>query len=584
MARTLVKGIPVSPGIVLCPGLVSDTAAIKIPVYRIQPSQVDQELDRFHRAIELSRNQVLELQQRIEEKLGSQDAMIFMVHLQLLEDSSLLRKVEEKVRTEGINIEAAIKEVIAWYAVQMEGLNDALMGDKSADLRDVGNRIIRNLLAKERCALAARASDFILFTHEFLPSDTAHVDTSKLAGIVTEVGGMASHAAILARSLNIPAVTGVSIKDLPENLGEVIVDGREGTILIGPTGSDRKEYEERREIYLRFRERLLAHVHEEPRTQDGTPVALLTNVENFEDINPVDYQTLEGIGLYRTEFIFMNRDSFPSEDEQYRIYRSILERVGPDKEVTFRTIDVGGDKRLPYFRAPEEANPVLGWRGLRIHLEWPDIFFTQVRAIMRAGLHGRASIMLPMVTSLEEVRAAKAYFLEVRDDLRRKLGGRVGENTRLGIMVEVPAAAWDIENMAQEMDFVSIGTNDLIQYVLAVDRNNARVARLYRPLHPAVLKVIHRVIQACKKLDVPVSICGEMAGNFNYTLLLLGMGLRRFSMAPFYVNGVKQVLRSTTIADAERVAGRALNMKTADEIKNYLKRSNPLNGIAAQVG
>ena len=376
-------------------------------------------------------------------------------------------------------------------------------------------------------------------------------------------------------------MTGVAIPDLPENLGEVIVDGRAGTILIDPSEEDRKEYEERRKTYLLFREKLLAHVHDEPMTQDGTRVALLTNIENFEDINPVDYETLDGIGLYRTEFIFMDRNSFPSEDEQVRIYRSILERVGPDKEVTFRTIDVGGDKRLPYFKAPDEANPVLGWRGLRIYLEWPDIFLTQMRAIMRAGLNGRANIMLPMVTSLEEVQAARAYFVEVRDDLRKKYGKQIGENTRLGIMVEVPAAAWDMESIARETDFVSIGTNDLIQYVLAVDRNNARVAKLYQPLHPAVLKVIHHVIRVCGKLEVPVSICGEMAGNFNYTQLLLGMGLRRFSMAPFYVNGVKQVLRSTTIADAERVAGRALNMKTAEEIKGYLKRSNPLNSMVS---
>jgi phosphoenolpyruvate-protein phosphotransferase len=317
-------------------------------------------------------------------------------------------------------------------------------------------------------------------------------------------------------------------------------------------------------------------VHETSTTQDGTPVDLLTNIENFEDINPVDYETLAGIGLYRTEYIFMNRNSFPSEDEQYQIYRSILERVGPDKEVTFRTIDIGGDKRLPYFKSPDEANPVLGWRGVRIYLEWPDIFLTQIRALMRAGVHGRVNIMLPMITTLEEVRLASGYFREMQDDLKKKYGSSIGENTKLGIMIEVPAAAWDIESIAMETDFISIGTNDLIQYILAVDRNNARVAEMYQPLSPAVLKVIHRVICAARDLGKKVSICGEMAGNFNYTQLLLGMGLRRFSMAPFYVNGVKQVLRATTIADAERVAGRALNMKIIEETKSYLKRVNPV--------
>ncbi len=577
MNRTILKGIPVSPGIAIGPGFVSDTAAIKIPVYRLKPAQVAGELKRFEQAIEDSKIQLLNLRQEMEKRLGSKDAMIFTVHIQLIEDSSLREKVEDKIRDELINIEAAIKEVIDWFAIQIKGLNDSAMSDKSADIRDVGNRLIRNLLAFEKCEIFARTRDFILVTREFLPSDTAHIDTNRLAAIVTEVGGMASHAAILARSMGIPAVTGVVISELPTKLGEVIVDGRGGTIIIHPNRSDKTEYQSKRELFIQFKEQLQTHAHEEPITQDGTSIEVLTNIENFEDINPVDYETLSGIGLYRTEYIFMNRNAFPSEDEQYQIYRSILERIGPDKNVTFRTIDVGGDKKLPYFKTPEEANPVLGWRGVRIYLEWPDIFLTQIRALMRASVHGRANIMLPMITNLEEVRLSKAYFLEMRDDLRKKYGSHISATTQLGIMVEVPAAAWEIKNIAMETDFISIGTNDLIQYILAVDRNNARVAQLYQPLSPAVLKVIHHVIQAGKEAGKNVSICGEMAGNFKYTQLLLGMGLRRFSMAPFYVNGVKQVLRASTIADAERVAGRALNMKTIDEIRNYLKRMNPLN-------
>ena len=352
------------------------------------------------------------------------------------------------------------------------------------------------------------------------------------------------------------------------------MDGREGTLIVSPNKDDKNHYESRREIFLQFKERLDALAHETPHTQDGTEVELLTNIENFEDINPVDYQTLSGIGLYRTEYIYMNRNSFPSEDEQYAIYRSIVERVGADKEVTFRTIDIGGDKRLPYFRSPEEANPVLGWRGVRIYLEWPDLFITQLRALLRAGAHGRVKIMLPMITSLEEVRIANEYFRNLVDDLRA-VGVPGIEHIQLGVMIEVPSAAWDIDNIAHETDFISIGTNDLIQYILAVDRNNARVAEIYQPLNPAVVKVVHRVIRAGREAGRKVSICGEMAGNFNYTQLLLGMGLRRFSMSPFYVNGVKQVLRSTTIGDAERIAGRALNMKTMEEIKGYLKSVNP---------
>jgi len=425
--------------------------------------------------------------------------MIFTVHLQLLEDSSLSEKIEAKVRHELINIEAAIKEVIAWYSAQIQGLSDGVMGDKSADIRDVGKRIISNLLAHEKSHLFEQSTRYILVAHEFLPSDTAHIDTSKLAALITEVGGVASHAAILARSLNVPAITGISIKELPPNLGEVIVDGREGVLIVNPNQSDKDLYEKKRDVYHQFKARLKSLANEQPATQDGTSVDILTNIENFEDINPGEYETLKGIGLCRTEYIFMNRSSFPSEEEQYQIYRNIIERIGPDKEVTFRTIDVGGDKMLPYFKMPM-------------------------------------------------------------------------------------AAAWDIENIARETDFISIGTNDLIQYVLGVDRNNARVADIYQPLNPAVIKVIHEVIEAGRKVGRKVSICGEMAGNFNYTQLLLGLGLRRFSMAPFYVNGVKQVLRNTTLADAQRIAGRALNMKTIKEIKRYLKSVNPLeisNGVSS---
>lgn len=575
MKRTVIKGIPVSPGIAIGPGIVSDTAAIKVPVYHISKSRVATELRRFDKAIEESKRQLMDLQNEIEKKLDAKDAMIFTVHLQLLEDSSLKDKVEEKVRNDLLNIEAAIKEVITWYSLQIDGLSDSILSDKSADIRDVGNRVIRNCMANETNQLLEQGHKFILFTHELLPSDTAHIDTSKLVAVVTEVGGMASHAAILARSLSIPAVTGVSIKSLPPDLGEIIVDGREGSIITNPSSEDKISYESKRKTFIDFKEKLQSHAHEAPTTQDGTSVNLLTNIENFEDINPVDYETLGGIGLYRTEFIFMNRNTFPSEEEQYQIYSSIVKRVGPDKQVTFRTIDIGGDKKLPYFRAPDEANPVLGWRGVRIFLKWPDIFFTQVRALLRAGAHGKVNIMLPMITNLEEVRAANAYFNEIRSDLRTH-GVPYGDNAKLGVMIEVPSAAWDINNIVRETDFVSIGTNDLIQYILAVDRNNARVAEMYQPLNPAVLKVIHWVIQAAIDANKDVAICGEMAGNFNYTQLLLGMGLRRFSMAPFYVNGVKQVLSLTTIADAERIAGRALTMKTIDETINYLRSVNPL--------
>jgi phosphoenolpyruvate-protein phosphotransferase (PTS system enzyme I) len=576
MNRKIISGVPISPGIAIGPAFVSDSAAIKIPVFYIHKDQIENELKRFEKAVATAKEQIESMIQEMEIKLGSKDAMIFRVHSQILEDSNFIGKVEEKIREEKINVEAALREVITWYSAQIAAVHSSTAKDISADIRDAGNRVIRILMAHEKDNIIKREEQFVLVTHELLPSDTVHLDKTKLLGIVTEVGGKASHAAILSRSFGIPAITGVDISVFPATVGEVVLDGRKGAVILYPNGADTARYEERRKEFRHFKDTIYVKEEGEAVTQDGTEIELLANIENFDALYNEDFENVRGIGLYRTEFLFMDRNTFPSEDEQYEIYRSILQSTGPDKEVTFRTIDIGGDKKLPYFRTPEEANPVLGWRGVRISFEWPDIFIAQARALLRTGAHGQVNIMLPMVTDLEEVRTANRYFADIKGDLRKR-GTPFGESTRLGIMVEVPAAAMDIDNIVHETDFVSIGSNDLIQYVLAVDRNNAKVAEMYQPLNPAILKIIHRVIRAGQNNGKKVSICGEMAGNFNYTQLLLGMGLRRFSMAPFYFSGVKKVIRNTTIADCERIAGRALNMRTMKEIRTYLKRMNFLS-------
>ncbi len=576
MNRKSYRGTPISPGIAIGPAFVSDSAAIKIPVYYIDKGQIESELARFHASVEVAKRQIENMIGEMESKLGAKDAMIFKVHIHILEDSHFIEMVEEKVREEKINVEAALREVVTWYSAQIAEIQNSGTKDTSADIRDVGNRVIRNLMASEKDHVLKREEQFILITHELLPSDTVHLDKSKLLGIVTEVGGKASHAAILSRSFGIPAVTGVDLSKFPRTVGQMVLDGRMGAIVLYPNSADLKRYEERRREFLEFKDTVYVKEEGEAVTLDGTAVELLANIENFDAMADEDFEDVKGIGLYRTEFLFMDRNSFPSEDEQYDIYRTILEKIGPDREVTFRTIDIGGDKKLSYFRTPEEANPVLGWRGVRISFEWPDVFIAQVRALLRAGAHGQLNIMLPMVTDLEEVRTANQYLTDIKNDLRSQ-GVPFGESVRLGVMVEVPAAAVDIDNIVHETDFISIGSNDLIQYMLAVDRNNAKVAEMYQPLNPAILKIIHRVIRAGVESGTRVSICGEMAGNFNYTQLLLGMGLRRLSMTPFYINGVKKAIRSTTIADCERIAGRALNMRTLREIRTYLKRMNVLS-------
>ncbi len=576
MKRKVIRGIPISPGIAIGSAFISDSAAFRVPVYYITSKQIEQELKRFHEAIADSKLQIDKMVLEMEAKLGAKDAMIFRVHNQILDDSDFIEKVEETIREEKINVEAALREVVTWYSAQIAAVQNSGTKDISADIRDVGNRVIRNLMMHEKDHVFKREEQFVLVTHELLPSDTVHLDKTRLLGVVTEVGGKASHAAILARSFGIPAVTGVDISSFPRSIGKLVVDGRQGAIVLYPNSADLSRYDTRRNEFLEFKDALTEKEEGESVTLDGTEIELLANIENFEALQHEEFDDFKGIGLYRTEFMFMDRNSFPSEDEQYQIYRTILEKVGPDKEVTFRTIDVGGDKKLSYFRTPDEANPVLGWRGIRISFEWPDIFISQARALLRAGAHGQVNIMLPMVTNLEEVRMAHRYFSEVKDDLRKR-GVPISESVRLGVMVEVPAAAIEVENIVRETDFMSIGSNDLIQYLLAVDRSNAKVAEIYQPLNPAVLKVIHKVLRAGIDNGKKVSICGEMAGNFNYTQLLLGMGLRRFSMAPFYVNGVKKIIRRTSLADCERIAGRSLNMRTMKDVRSYLKRVNPLS-------
>jgi len=576
MKRKVIRGVPISPGIAIGPAFVSDTASIQIPFYNIDSNRIDAESERFHRAIDVSKQQIEEMIREMEVKLGTKDAMIFRVHMQILEDTDFRGKVEEKIREEKINVEAALREVVSWYSAQIAALQDLSARDQSADIRDVGNRVLRNLMAHEKDHVFKKKDLFILVTHELLPSDTVHLDKTKLLGIITEVGGKASHAAILARSFGIPAITGISISSLPRRMGQIVLDGRDGAVVLNPGTADLTRYEARRKEFILFKDKLTDEEDGEAVTLDGSSVELLANIENFNALHHDDFEDIRGIGLYRTEFIFMDRNSFPSEDEQYHFYRSVLEKIGPDNEVTFRVIDIGADKNLSYFKVPEETNPVLGWRGLRILFEWPDMFIAQLRALLRASAHGQVNIMLPMITELEEVRTANNYLLQIKDDLR-KGGIPFSEATRMGVMVEVPAAAIDIVNIARETDFLSIGSNDLIQYLLAVDRNNAKVAEMYQPLNPSVLKVLHRVIRAAIDNGKQISMCGEMAGNFNYTQLLLGMGLRRFSMAPFYINGVRRIIRSTTIADCERIAGRALNMRTMKEIRTYLKRMNPLS-------
>jgi len=564
-------GIPVSYGIGIGPVFtIVESFPLDAPAYRLSPDQAPRELARLGRAIAGAREDLAEIRENATVTVGEHDARIFLVHLQVLEDPLLQEQLEKAIREDLINAEAAVSTVINRYSAAFATLQDPLQRDRATDVRDVGRRILKNLSSAPAAEDKAPEARYILVTHELYPSDAAHLRRDRLAGIITETGGKASHAAILARALGIPAVTGVrNAGPLAQSGGcTTIIDGHEGTIVLNPTEETIERYQERANVLDRMRLALASGPAFPAVTKDGTGIDILLNVENAGDVMPGDLGEIAGIGLYRTEFIYMDRQSFPSEDEQFEVYRSVVERAG-EREVTFRTIDIGGDKRLPYFSVSDEDNPALGWRGYRISDEWPDLFIAQVRALLRASAFGNLRIMLPMITIVEEVRRATAIVRDVSADLSRRAIEHASK-VPLGIMIEVPAAAVSIDTLLKEIDFVSIGSNDLIQYLLAVDRNNARVADLSQPLNPSVLRVVQSVIRAARAANKPVSLCGEMAGSYYCTLVLLGLGLRRFSMARHYITGVGRLIRAVTIKEAEAVARRVLTFTTTGEVKAFL--------------
>ena len=571
-SEDVVKGIPVSFGIGIGPITSFDhDHPTPTPVYSISPKDHEREIARLDAAIDAARAEVAEIRADTEERLGEQEARILLVSLQILEDPTLQRQIQDEIKSESTNAEAAVTRVIERYGEAFAALKDPMARDRASDLRDAGRRIVDRLAKRSRPEEAVSDVRTVLVTRELFPSDAARLDPDHLAAIITEVGGKASHAAILARALRIPAVTGVrNVDAIARRSGAIaVVDGREGTIVVGPAPETVAKYEAKADKLEQMRAALCAGPHLPAVTQDGTEVDMMVNVENAGDVMPDDLGDLKGIGLYRTEFIYMDRDSFPSEDEQFEVYKSVCQRAG-DREVVFRTIDIGGDKRLPYFRVADEDNPALGWRGYRISDEWPDLFIAQVRALLRASAFGKVRIMLPMVTTVEEVRRATALVRDVKADLRRREIA-MADRVPIGVMVEVPAAVLAVDAMLKEVDFASIGSNDLIQYILAVDRNNARVARLSEPFNPSVLRAIQTVIKAGQRVDKPISLCGEMAGSFYATLVLLGMGLRRFSMARHYVPGVGRLIRGVRLEDAQATARRALSFVTTDEVKAFLQ-------------
>jgi phosphotransferase system enzyme I (PtsP) len=536
----------------------------------------DEERKRFLVALEKAKIQTLYMERRVAQTLSKEDAAIFHTHLMILEDRGFINRIVALIDKEN-GAAKSIKEVVDDYNEAFASMEDPYLRQRSADMKDIGRRIIDSLDGGER-SRATLPEKRIIVAAEIFPSDLANLDHDKILGILTEKGDVNSHAGIMARSLGIPAILGID--GLMRQIGlrdEILIDSNTGHVYINPDDTVKAEYE-RLQSDFAVKQRELDKLRDLPAvTGDGHRVHLRANIGILADIGPALAKGAEGVGLYRTEFPYMSRQSFPDRMVQYKLYRKILEGFAP-LPVIFRTLDIGGDKGLPYFPHPREDNPFMGWRSIRVSLDRQDIFREQLAAILLASPYGKASIMFPLVSSVDEIREAKVIFNRVKDELIRE-GRPFADDIRLGIMVELPAAVQIAAALIREVDYFSIGTNDLIQYTLAADRNNPKMKKYYDPYHPAVLHSIKRVVDVAGEANKEISICGEMAADPLSAVLLMGIGITEFSVSSPAIPVIKQAIRKVTMATAREIAAKALSMDTGTEIRGYLEKMGKELGL-----
>ena len=572
------KGIGVSPGVVVGVAYrVESVLGSGEPQTLDSAAKVPDEVARFDRAVEATTAELETFVQRIALELGTPAADIFKSHLQIVNDPELSARVRATIEGRKLTAFSALQIVMNAYAAQFARIDQEYFRERIADVRDVMTRICSHLTRKPGAADNGNGSvdshpgdePVILVAHEILPSQAMSLGDLPIAAIVTETGGSTSHAAILARSRGIPAVSGVEGIMNDVVAGDLmVVDGREGHVIVRPDREATAAYRKLQREFFHFKDRLIANRDQPAVSCDGTRVELLANINNLADAHAAETVGAAGVGLFRTEYLFLTHHDVPGEEEQYEHYRQIV-LDSPDKTVTIRTLDLGGDKTVPYLGRRNEPNPFMGWRSVRIFFENPKLLITQIRAILRAGRHGKVSMLFPMITTVEELRRLNTMVKEAKSNLRRE-GVPFGDDVKTGVMVEVPAAAVCIDALLRETDFISIGSNDLIQYLVAADRDNPKVAHLCEPLSPSIFRVIHMVLEACQRTGTPVTVCGEMAGQARSALVLFGMGLRRFSMSPAFIPQVKALISSVTTAQAERFAHHVLQLSTSEEIRAYL--------------
>jgi phosphoenolpyruvate-protein phosphotransferase len=569
------KGIGVSPGVVVGVAHRVESVLGSIDGQTLDgPSQVPAEIERFDQAVTETAAELETVVQRVAELLGNPAADIFKSHLQMTNDPALLAQVRSLIEKDHLTALSALQVVMNSYAAKFAQIPQESFRERMTDIRDVILRIESHLSRKKFSPVDAsgdshNGESVILVAHEILPSQAMSLGDLPIAGIVTELGGSTSHAAILARSRGIPAVSGVDgIMSEVESGDAMVVDGRDGMVIVRPDQEATYAYRKVQREFFNLKDRLIANRDLPAQSADGTHVELLANINNLADAQSAHKVGAAGVGLFRTEYLFLTHHDVPGEEEQYEHYRQIISN-SPNQTLTIRTLDLGGDKTVPYLGRRGEPNPFMGWRSTRIFFENPKLFVTQIRAILRAARNGKVSILFPMITTLEELMFVNNLVKETRSNLLRE-GVPFGEDVKTGVMVEVPAAAVCIDAILRETDFISIGSNDLIQYLVAADRDNPKVAHLCEALAPAIFRVLRMVLDACQRTGTPVTLCGEMAGQPRSVLVLFGMGLRRFSMSPAFIPTVKALLTSVTTAQAERFAHHVLQLSTSEEIRSYL--------------
>ena len=564
------KGIPASPGVSIGRAFLLDSEEVAVPRQAVAPAAIPQEIARFEEALTRTRKEIEEIQAKISKELGVDHAQIFDAHRMFLEDRAFIEEVIQRLKEEQLCAEYVFSEVLAKYVQAFSKIEDEYLRERASDVEDVGRRILRNLTGLKRRTLAELTQPVIVVAYDLSPSDTATMHRQHVIGFVTDIGGRTSHTAIMAKSLEIPAVVGLeAATERIRSDDLVVVDGGSGAVIVNPDEATLKHYEELKRKLETLGQALLRLRDLPAETPDGHRVHLAANIELPEEIPSVIAHGAEGIGLYRTEFFYLNRSDFPSEEEQFEAYRHVARAMG-QQPVIIRTIDLGGDKFMSELRVPHEMNPFLGWRAIRFCLARPDIFKVQLRAILRASVFGKIRLMYPMISGLEELQAANRILEEMKEELKGE-GKPFNPEVEVGAMIEVPSAALILDMLAKEVKFFSIGTNDLIQYALAVDRVNEKIAYLYEPTHPAVLRLIRQIIHVAHENGLWVSMCGEMAGEPALALILLGMGLDSFSTSPVNVPLIKQVIRTVPTFRAKEVVKEVFRLTSGKEVEQYAK-------------